>query len=145
MKHSIITRGNSALDFYDPLFEAFFGMPLEGRHHNSHSMMRTDVKENKDSYALEIEVPGLNKENIKLSVEDGYLTVSAEEKRSNEQKDKEGNYISQERYYGSYSRQYYVGDIKESDIQASLNNGILNISFPKEVAKQETKKFIEIK
>lgn len=85
------------------------------------------------------------KKDIEVSLDDGYLTVSARKNESNEEKDKHGNYIRRERYAGSYSRSYYVGEIEENDISASYNNGTLCITLPKNDQKRLSgKKNIDI-
>ena len=104
--------------------------------------MKCDIYEKGGNVHIELEVPGFNKNDIKIDVEDGVLTVEASKKEEKEDKDK--NYYRKERIYGSYKRQFTVGNIKEDEINAKFNNGILEISFPKE-DKKETKKFIEIK
>lgn len=106
-------------------------------------LMKTDVYE-KDGYIhIEMDVPGFDKNDIKIDVDDGVLTIEAEKEESKE--DKEGkNYYRRERSYGSFKRQFNVGGIKENEINAKFHNGVLKISFPKE-EKKETKKFIEIK
>lgn len=106
------------------------------------SVMKTDVKEVGDNYELDIDVPGYNKEDIKLELERGYLTVTAEQSKDIDESDKK--YIRRERYYGKCSRTFYVGDdVTEEDIKANYKNGILSITVPK-VSKVETKKVIEI-
>ena len=104
--------------------------------------MKCDIYEKKGNVHIELEVPGFNKNDIKIDVEDGILTVAAH--KHEEKEDKEKNYYRKERIYGSYKRQFTVGNIKENEINAKFNNGVLEISFPKE-EKKETKKFIEIK
>ncbi len=106
------------------------------------SVMKTDVKEVGDNYELDIDVPGYNKEDIKLELERGYLTVTAEQTKDSDEENKK--YIRRERYYGKSSRTFYVGDdVTENDIKANYKNGILSITVPK-VSKDETKKVIEI-
>ena len=106
-------------------------------------LMKTDVYEKGGNIHIEMDVPGFNKEDIKIDVEDGILTIEAEKSESKE--DKEGkNYYRRERAYGSFKRQFNVGSVKEHEINAKFHNGVLKISFPKE-EKKETKKFIEIK
>lgn len=106
-------------------------------------LMKTDVYEKGGNIHIEMDVPGFNKEDIKIDVEDGILTIEAEKSESKE--DKEGkNYYRRERAYGSFKRQFNVGNVKENEINAKFHNGVLKISFPKE-EKKETKKFIEIK
>ena len=91
-----------------------------------------------------IDVPGYDKEDIKIELQDGYLTVSAE--KNEEKEDKHAKYLKRERFTGMCSRSYYVGDnLKEEDIKANFKNGILTIEFPKEVEKKvEEKKYIPI-
>lgn len=106
-------------------------------------LMKTDVYEKGGNIHIEMDVPGFNKEDIKIDVEDGILTIEAEKSESKE--DKEGkNYYRRERAYGSFKRQFNVGSVKEHEINAKFHNGVLKISFPKE-EKKEAKKFIEIK
>ena len=104
--------------------------------------MKCDIYEKDGNVNIEIDVPGLKKENIKIDVEDGILTVEASKKQESEEKDK--NYFRKERSYGMVKRQFNVGNISEEDITAKFNDGVLSISFPKEEPKQN-KKFIEIK
>ena len=93
-----------------------------------------------------MEVPGFDKEDLKLELEKGYLTIMAEHKNSSEKKDEDGHLIRQERYYGSAKRSFYVGDqITKDDIQAKYDKGILNVFIPKkDVKKLENKQTIEI-
>ena len=93
-----------------------------------------------------MDLPGYEKEDIKAQLKDGYLTITAQKNTSNDDKDEEGNYIRRERYCGKCSRSFYVGDsIKEEDIKANFNNGILELTFPKEVEqKAEEMKYITI-
>ena len=92
--------------------------------------MRTDVKENKTGYELEIELPGVKKEDVKAELKDGYLTVTASTDSKEEKQD--GKYIRKERYSGTTSRSFYVGeDITEEDIKAKFENGILKVLVPK--------------
>ena len=110
------------------------------------NLMKTDIKETENSYVLDIDLPGYKKEDIKVEITDGYLTINA--KTSHEEKDEEkGKYVRRERFMGECSRTFYVGeDIKEEEIKASFKNGILNLEVPKvnpEDNKPE-KKYIEI-
>ena len=100
-------------------------------------IMKTDIKEQKDGYELMIDLPGFTKDEIKASVSDGYLTISAAKGLDKDEKDKEGNYIRRERYAGSMCRSFYVGDdVKPEDIGAKYEDGILKISLPKAEAKK---------
>jgi HSP20 family protein len=105
-------------------------------------VMKTDIRENKDNYLIDIDLPGYSKDNIKISVEDGYLTVQASIDSNHEEKE-HGKFVRRERYTGSCSRSFYVGDeVKSEDIKASFKNGILCLAVPK---KEETKKLPEKK
>lgn len=106
-------------------------------------LMKTDVYEKGGNIHIEMDVPGFDKEDIKIDVEDGILSIEAEKSESKEDKE-DKNYYRRERTYGSFKRQFNVGNIKEDEINAKFHNGVLKISFPKE-EKKETKKFIEIK
>lgn len=111
------------------------------------NVMKTDVKEDEHGYELNIELPGYKKEDVKARLNDGYLTISAETNRSNDQKDENGKYIRRERYCGTCSRSFYVGeDITEEDIKAKFENGILKLTVPKKEAAPEVKenKYIAI-
>lgn len=123
----------------DSLFDNIF-FPYE---HKENNMMKTDVKENENDYELQVEVPGVSKENISIDYENGYVTIAAKTNKSKDEKDKEGNYIRRERYSGSYSRSYYVGDVDRESIKAKLDNGVLSIVVPK-VKAEEQKKAITI-
>lgn len=104
--------------------------------------MKCDIYEKDGNVHVEMDVPGYKKEDIKIDVEDGILTVEAT--KSNEKEEKDKKYVRKERTYGSFRRQFNFGNINEEEINAEFNNGVLEISFPKE-EKKETKKFIEIK
>lgn len=109
-------------------------------------VMKTDIKEKKDKYVIDIDLPGYEKENIKIEVEDGYLTVHATIDSNKEEKE-EGKFVRKERYMGSCSRSFYVGDdVKEEDIKATFRNGILKLEVPKVEEKKELpkKKYIQI-
>lgn len=109
-------------------------------------VMKTDIKEKKDKYLIDIDLPGYEKENIKIDVEDGYLTVHATVDSDKEEKE-EGKFVRKERYMGSCSRSFYVGnEVKSEDIKASFKNGTLKIEVPKkeEQAKLPDKKYIPI-
>ncbi|MDD4077867.1 MAG: Hsp20/alpha crystallin family protein [Bacilli bacterium] len=140
---NLMIRKNKKRDlglFDDPFFSDFFDTPLL---FDDRRVMRTDLREEDNRYLLDIELPGLNKQDIKLSLEDGYLTVDVVKEESKEQKDDKGNYVRRERHYGNCSRTFYLGDVKEADITANYNNGILTVSVPKAEA-VDKKKYIEI-
>lgn len=110
------------------------------------NLMKTDIKELKDKYVFEVDLPGFDKENIQLSLKDGYLEISAKTEREEKDEDEE-KYLHSERFYGECSRSFYVGDnVTEEDIDAEFKNGILRINVPKieDDDKKEIKQ-IEIK
>ena len=129
-----------------PWEEDFFGKknPLYGK--NAKNMMKTDVKETDGGYEVAIDLPGFKKDEVSAHLEDGYLTINAEKGLDRDQEDKEGNYIRRERYYGSCSRSFYVGDaVREEDIRAKFEDGLLKIAIPKKDANVvESRKTIAI-
>lgn len=134
-------------DFMDDAFERnFFGgrNPLYGKH--SKNLMKTDVKETETGYELDIDLPGFKKDEISAHLEDGYLTVSAAKGVDKDEKDNEGRYIRRERYSGSMTRSFYVGNaVTEEDIKAKYEDGILSLNIPKKDPKAvEAKKYIAI-
>ena len=143
---TLVPRNNNlGVSLFDNMFDDFFKDPFFTRN-NSVKVMKTDIQEKDDKYILDMDLPGYDKEDIKAQLKDGYLTISAQKNTSNDEKDEEGNYIRRERYCGKCSRSFYVGDsIKEEDIKASFNNGILELTFPKEVPQKEDEiKYITI-
>ncbi len=131
---------HNSFDLFDPFFDDFF----QDSHVNE--LMKTDITDEGDHYELQVEVPAVKKENIKLSLEDGYLTISASYHENNDS-EKKGKYIRKERHSGEMARSFYVGkDVDEEDVSASLNNGVLTLDIKKPETKVvEKKKFIEIK
>ena len=117
-------------NLFDDMFDdSFF------RSYNSY--MKTDIKEVDNQYVLDIEMPGFNKKDISVELNDGYLTISGNKSTNNDEKDTKRNIIRQERYSGSYSRSFYVGDsIKKEDIKANYDNGELKIYLPKTTTKE---------
>ncbi len=128
-------------NMFDDMFENFFGPTYSGS-----GLMRTDIHEKDGKYIMDIDLPGYQKEDNKISLYNGSLTIQAEHHESNEEKDAKGNLLRQERYTGACSRSFYVGDhLKQEDIHASFKDGILTLSMPTEKKKEEeTKKFIDI-
>lgn len=125
------------------IFGGFFDDSFFNESRNK-ELMKTDIKEGENEYTLEIEMPGIKKENVKIELSKGYITISAE--NNNEVEEKENNYIRKERHYGSFTRSFYVGDkVEMNDINASMDNGILSITVPKEESEEPEKKYIEIK
>lgn len=131
--------------FGENLFDDFMDFPFGGKKINT--MMKTDIRDTDSSYELDIDMPGFKKEDIKAQLKDGYLTISASTSANNDEQDKDGRYIRRERYVGSCSRSFYVGEgVKEEDIRAKFENGILKLSIPKVENKPqvEEQKYIAI-
>mgnify|MGYP006335247259 CR=1 FL=1 len=111
------------------LFDDIFGDPFFRK--SESKMMKTDIREDKDNYVIDIDLPGFDKKNIKIDITDGYLTINA--KVNNEDNDsKKGKYIRKERFVGKTSRSFYVGDIDQKEISAKLENGTLVVNVQKE-------------
>ena len=125
--------GESLFDrfFDDSLEKEFFGThnPLYGKH--AKNLMKTDVKDVNDHYEVAVDLPGFQKDEVNVELENGYLNISAAKGLDKDQKDDEGHYIRQERYSGSCSRSFYVGDIQPEDIHAKYEDGILKLTLPK--------------
>lgn len=116
---------------YDPFFNSFF----VDKKRNNAQMMSTDIKETKEEYVMKINLPEVNKEDIKVELKNGYLTIKAALLR---EEDEDGEYIFREREYGEYSRSYYLGDnVALEDIHAKLNNGVLVLNIKKNEKKPE--------
>jgi HSP20 family molecular chaperone IbpA len=124
---------------FDDFFNSNFGVSQAG-------LLKTDIREANGNYELNMEVPGFKKEDIHIELSQGYLNIKASRTNTEEEKDESGKLIRQERYSGSCSRSFYIGDgYKEEDIKASFNNGELIITLPTEARKiEETKKMISI-
>lgn len=135
--------------FNDSLFDDFFtDYTPDAKKRNMaavQGVMKTDIKENDKEYELTIELPGYKKENVNAELKDGYLIINATNEMNEEEKDEKG-YIRKERYYGSCQRSFFVGkNLKEEDIKAKYDNGVLTLTVPKEVERlPEEKKYIAI-
>ena len=106
---------------------------------------RTDIRDEGGKYILECEMPGFNKEDIKIDVNGSALTLCAEHKSENDEKNKNGEYIRRERSYGSYCRSFDISNIDESAIEAEYTNGVLKVTLPKKAEQQPETKRIEVK
>ena len=132
--------------FGENLFDDWFGFPafpefhdidrkLYGKH--AHHEMKTDVHEHDDHYEIDIDLPGFQKDELTLNLENGYLTVGAAKGLDKEHKDKKGKVIRQERYAGAMRRTFYVGEaLTEEDIHAKYENGVLSLTIPKKDQKE---------
>lgn len=145
--------------FGKDLFDDFFGFPfyedkdfqdvekkLYG--HRAKNLMSTDVKETENGFELEMDLPGFDKDEVKVSLENGYMTISASKELNKDQQEKEsGRYIRRERYAGACQRSFFVGeDMTQEDIKGEFKHGILKLYIPKKEAKPvvEEKKYIQL-
>ena len=131
--------------FGEDLFDELWGFPthelanIDKRLYGKHTrhLMETDVHETETDYDLEMNLPGFKKDQIKINLEDGYLTISASKEHDNDKKDRHGKIIRQERYAGSMQRSFYVGDgVKTEDVKAKFEDGVLKLSIPKKELKE---------
>ncbi len=138
-------------------FDEFFDHPFEDRpfdypfdenrppHRPPMHPMKTDVKETETGYELLVDLPGVKKEDLKVELNDGCLTITAETKKDNEVKDENGKYIRRERFSGTYSRSFYVDKtVTETDIKAKFADGVLTLEIPKKESSLPEKKYISI-
>ena len=112
---------------------------LYGR--NAKREMKTDVREKEDGYEIDMDLPGFKKDQVELTLENGYLTVTANKGFDKDEKDTKGRMIRQERYAGSMQRSFYVGDsMTEEDVKARFEDGVLHLNLPKKDAKKVPEK-----
>ena len=131
--------------FGERLFDDFMDFPVRGRTENQ--LMKTDIKDTENGYEITMSLPGVKKEDVKAELKDGYLTIQATSGTNNDTKDEKSKYIRRERYYGTCSRSFYVGDeVTQEDIRAKFEDGTLKLTVPKKEAKPavEEKKYISI-
>lgn len=129
-------------NFLDNFFDGSFGSMYQTGH-----MMNTDIQETEEGYLLTMDMPGAKKEEVKAELKDGYLTIQATSGTSKDEKDAEGKYIRRERYFGSSSRSFYVGEeIRQEEIKAKFEDGTLKLLIPKKEARAQMKqtKYITI-
>ena len=133
-------------DFFDDWMRRPMGRALPDVEHKLYGkhadrVMRTDIREHEDCYDLEIDLPGFKKDEIELSLEKGYLTVSAAKGLDQDKTDKQGKIIRQERYAGAMQRSFYVGTaLTEEDIKAKFEDGVLTLNVPKKTAPKRPEK-----
>ena len=133
-------------DFMDDLFD----MPQRTypKSYSANGLMKTDIKESEEGFTVEMDLPGFCREDISAELKDGYLTVTATAKKAEENtSDKKEKFVQKERFHATCNRSFYVGDnMKQEDIKAKLENGVLTLQVPKkeEIPEEQTKKFITI-
>ena len=121
------------MNFDLPSFRDFDNIDrkLYGKHANG--LMKTDVRDNDGNYELDIDLPGFKKDEISLTLDNGYLIVGASKTVNEDEKDSKGKMLRQERFTGAMQRSFYVGDgIDENDVKAKFEDGVLSLTFPKE-------------
>ena len=123
-------------NLFDDFMEDAFKSPIFGKREKN--LMKTDIRENDNGYELDMDLPGFKKDEITVNLRDGYVTISAERgMERNEKDEKTGKFVRQERYSGSCQRSFYVGeDVKQEDMKARFEDGILHLEFPKASPKQ---------
>ena len=123
-------------NLFDDFMEDAFKSPIFGKREKN--LMKTDIRENDNGYELDMDLPGFKKDEITVNLRDGYVTISAERGMERSEKDeKTGKYVRQERYSGSCQRSFYVGEgVKQEDMKARFEDGILHLEFPKASPKQ---------
>ena len=134
--------GENLMDMFDDFDRDFFRGFSRPEHvlygKNASRMMKTDVKETDEGYEVDVDLPGFNKDEIKLELNNGYLTISTEKSLNKENK---GKMLRQERYVGTMQRSFYVGgSITEEDIKAKYENGVLSLMIPKKEARKVPEK-----
>ena len=122
--------------YLDDIFDNFLSVPEE-------SNMKCDIYEKDGVYHIEMDIPGFNKKDIKVECDKGYLTITAQ-KEEKEEEHKDKNYIRRERRYGTYKREFYLGELDSEKINAEFKDGVLTVTVPKK-EEVETKTVIEIK
>ena len=138
-------RRNHSVSAFDP-FRAFDDMERSFfRDMPSIASFRTDVTDTGDAYKLEAELPGFNKDDIKIDIENDCLTISAERKLETNDDDKKKNFVKRERFYGSYSRSFDVTGIDVDHIEASYTDGVLTLNMPKKKEEIPASRRLEIK
>ena len=132
-----IFGGNLFDDMFSTSFDrnVFGGRdPLYGKH--ARNLMKTDIREKNEGYELAVELPGFNKSEINIEIQDGYLTIRAAKGLDKDEENKQGRVIRQERYAGACSRSFYVGNVKPEDVKAKYESGVLTLMLPKTERKQ---------
>ena len=126
-------------DAFNDFDKNFFGdsMPINA--------CRTDIRDDGDKYVMEAELPGFEKEDIKLDINGTQLTIAAEHSTNSDEKDEKGNYIRRERTFGSYKRSFDISDVDSEAISAAYKNGILTLELPKKKPEEPVSKRLEIK
>ncbi|WP_024865435.1 Hsp20/alpha crystallin family protein [Butyrivibrio sp. FCS014] len=143
----MLWSNNDVFDAMDDFFnDGFWGYnaPAARKLEKSAGLMKTDVIEKEDSYQLEAELPGFNKEDISIDLKNDTLTISASHNENKDEKDENGKYIRRERRSTSYERSFHVEGLKPEDIIAQYRNGILTVHLPKKEAIPQKEEAVRI-
>ncbi len=145
----MLWSNNDVFDEMDNFFNGMFGEERPYRNCNRQfdnmtGLMKTDVIEKENGYQLEAELPGFNKEDIKIDLKDDVLTISASHNENKDEKDEQGKYIRRERRSSSYQRSFRVEGLKPEDIIAQYRNGVLTVDLPKKQVEQKKDEPIRI-
>lgn len=135
-------RDLSKEDYFDQLFN-FFNDDFFSPMNFSDNSFRADIKETENEYVIEADLPGIKKEDIDIDYMNNYLTISA--KRNESVEEKHDNYVRRERRSGDFKRSFYVDNVNDDNIEASFNNGVLQLVLPKKNKGNENKRKINIK
>ena len=134
-----LTRYNDDDLFSGSWLKTFFDLPFL----NNSNVLKTNIRKEGNTYFYDVAIPGYSKDDVSINYENGYLIVEA--KVSEEHNNSNNKYVRQERYFGSCSRSFYIGEVDEKQIKAKYDNGVVSISFKEESINKETKiKTIEI-
>lgn len=129
--------------YLDDVFDDFMFPRVK---ENDFGKMRCDIYEKDNVYHLEMDIPGFDKNDVNIEIDDNdYLTITAEKNNENTEEDENKNYIRKERSYGKYQRSFYVGGIDKENVEAAFENGILKVTMPKKVEEKSQTQKIEIK
>ncbi len=136
-----LVKRDNPFGLIDPFFDDFFSFGK--RNLSDNQIMKTDIKEEDDHYLVKVDLPEIKKEDVKISLDNGYLLINAT--LENKHEEEEGRYIRRERHFGNFARSFYVGDeLVEEDIKAKLDNGVLTLTLKKRQPQAKASKFIEI-
>ncbi len=133
--------------FGESLLDDLFDYPTRSYSYGTSDLMKTDIKDVDGGYELTMNLPGVKKEDVKAELKDGYLTINASTNSNKDEKDGNGKYIRRERYSGTFSRSFYIGEhVQMEDVKAKFEDGTLKLTFPKEEAKPvvEANRYIAI-
>jgi HSP20 family molecular chaperone IbpA len=134
-------------NFIDELFGFPYLKEFDGMEHDmerklygrkASRMMKTDIREKDDNYEISVDLPGFKKEDITVELDNGYITISASKNLDKEGNNKKGKLLRQERYAGSMTRSFYVGEnVEKTDVDANYRHGVLNLIIPKKAMEKK--------